>query len=35
MTHIRTAQEHNDDRITSVVHPIYQSRFAGIKLWAE
>ena len=32
---VRTAQEHNDARITSVTHPIYDSRFAGIKLWAD
>lgn len=35
LSHLRTADEHADDRITSVTHPIYGSRFAGTKLWFD
>lgn len=33
LSHIRSETEHNDDRLTSQRHPIYDTRFVGTKLW--
>jgi hypothetical protein len=35
LSHIRTADEHADDRITSAQHPIFETRFVGTKLWFD
>lgn len=35
LSHIRSEEEHKDDRITSAEHPIFEARFDGTKLWID
>jgi len=35
LSHLRSQEEHKDDRLTSTQHPIFQTKFLGTKLWFE
>lgn len=35
LSHIRSKEEHEDDRLTSTQHPIFQTKFLGTKLWFD
>ncbi|HSN70706.1 MAG TPA: hypothetical protein VLT59_04320 [Steroidobacteraceae bacterium] len=35
LSHIRSQDEHDDDRLVSVEHPIFETRFVGTKLWFD